>query len=333
MSSRKLKMGMLACLLFVGCTVMAQKPAVTGTVRDSYGETLIGVSIRIAGTAQGIVTGADGTYNVNVPDAKSVLEFSYLGYVTQAVTVGDRKTVNVIMQEDTKALEEVVVVGYGTMRKKDLTGSITQIRPDRIANENPKTIQDILRGTPSLNVGYDASAKGGGSMQIRGQRSVYTDGGHNDPLIILDGMMFYGELSEINPDDIEQIDILKDASAAAIYGAKAANGTVIVVTKKGKAGKPSVNVTTNIGHTQKSAYREVFDAEGYIQYREDWQKRLTYDVNPATGRYEAYQVKDSKGAYIANAGRYERPENLSRYGVSLDDWRAYTVNQMARSGR
>jgi TonB-linked SusC/RagA family outer membrane protein len=236
------------------------------------------------------------------------------------VAVGNQTTLNIQLQESAMGIDEVVVVGYGTMRKKDLTGSIAQIRPDRIANENPKTVQDVLRGTPGLSVGYDASAKGGGSMQIRGQRSVYTDGGHNDPLIILDGMMFYGELSEINPDDIEQIDILKDASAAAIYGAKAANGAVILVTKKGKAGTPSVNVTTSIGFTQKSAYREVFDTEEYIQYREDWQKRLTYGINSATGKYEPYQVTQT------NAGYFERPENLSKYGVSLEDWRAYTTN-------
>ena len=99
-------------------------------------------------------------------------------------------------------LDEVVVIGYGTMRKKDLTGSVTQVRPDALANEAPKTVQDVLRGTAGLNVGFDKSAKGGGSMSIRGQRSVYSDGGHNDPLIILDGMMFYGEFSEINPNDI-----------------------------------------------------------------------------------------------------------------------------------
>ena len=110
---------------------------------------------------------------------------------------------------------------YGTMRKKDLTGSVIQVRPDKIANENPKTVQDILRGTPGLAIGYNADAKGGGSMNIRGQRSVYTDGNHNSPLLILDGMMFFGELSEINTDDIGQIDGLKVASAAAVYGAKA----------------------------------------------------------------------------------------------------------------
>lgn len=137
-------------------------------------------------------------------------------------------------------LDEVVVVGYGTMRKKDLTGSVIQLRPDNIALENPQSVQDVLRGTPGLSVGMATDAKGGGSLQIRGQRSLYTSGSHNDPLIILDGMMFYGELSEINPDDIGQIDVLKDASSAAVYGAKAANGVIIITTKKDyKGNRPS----------------------------------------------------------------------------------------------
>ncbi len=162
----------------------------------------------------------------------ATLVVSFIGYKMVEIPVKGQRNVKVTLQEDSEMLDEVVVVGYGQMRKKDLTGSVIQIRPDKLANEAPKTVQDVLRGTPGLNVGYDASAKGGGSMQIRGQRSVYTDGGHNDPLIILDGMQFYGELSEINPNDIGQIDVLKDASSAAVYGAKAANGVIIITTKK-----------------------------------------------------------------------------------------------------
>jgi TonB-linked SusC/RagA family outer membrane protein len=302
----------------------SQKINVTGVVKDAMGETIIGASVLEKGTTNGTITDLEGSFSLAVA-SNSTLVVSYIGYTSQEIPVSGKSSFNIILREDSKVLDEVVVIGYGTMRKKDLTGSIVQIRPDKLANENPKTVQDILRGTPGLQVGYDASAKGGGSMQIRGQRSVYTDGGHNDPLIILDGMMFYGELSEINPDDIEQIDILKDASAAAVYGAKAANGAVIIVTKKGKVGKPSVNVTTNISFTQKSAYREVFDTEGYIQYREDWQKRLTYDINPATGKYEPYQTSEKRNGY------FERPENLSKYGVSLEDWRAYTTNTAGES--
>ena len=274
-----------------------QKINVTGVVKDEAGETFIGASVLEKGTANGTITDLGGGFSLTVA-SNGTLVVSFIGYATQEIPVNGKSSFNILLKEDSKLLDEVVVVGYGTMRKKDLTGSIVQIRPDKLANENPKTVQDILRGTPGLQVGYDASAKGGGSMQIRGQRSVYTDGGHNDPLIILDGMMFYGELSEINPDDIEQIDILKDASASAIYGAKAANGAVIIVTKKGKAGKPSVNVTANVSFTQKSAYREVFDTEGYMQYREDWQKRLTYGMNVATGKYEPYQASEKRaGGY------------------------------------
>lgn len=238
---------MLLLMALCFCTVQAQVLKVTGQVKDQAGEPLIGVNVIEKGTTNGTVTDINGQYSVSVKNANAVLSFSYIGYKTQEIALAGKKVVNITLKDDSEALEEVVVIGYGTARKKDLTGSVIQVRPDNIAMDNPKTVQDILRGTAGLSVGYDASAKGGGSMSIRGQRSVYTDGGHNDPLLILDGMMFYGELSEINPDDIEQIDILKDASSAAVYGAKAANGVIIVTTKKGKQGKPVVNLSANVG--------------------------------------------------------------------------------------
>jgi TonB-linked SusC/RagA family outer membrane protein len=134
----------------VSSAVTAQKAAVTGTVKDASGEVLPGVSIHVVGTTQGTITGSDGTYAINVPDGKTQLEFSYIGYVTQQITAGNRTIIDVTLQENTKALNEVVVVGYGTMRKKDLTGSIVQIRPDKFANENPKTVQDIYENPANL---------------------------------------------------------------------------------------------------------------------------------------------------------------------------------------
>src|SRR5690606_13295176 len=199
--------------------IILQGQTVTGRVTSMEdGEPLPGVNIIERGTTNGTVTDIQGRYSIDVTPG-SKLVFSYIGFVTEEVEVNGQSVIDVVMVADIKSLEEIVVIGYGTMQKKDLTGSIIQVLPDAIENENPRTVQDILRGTPGLNVGFDASAKGGGSMQIRGQRSVYTGGGHNDPLIVLDGMIFYGELSEINPDDIAQIDVLKDASAAAVYGA------------------------------------------------------------------------------------------------------------------
>lgn len=301
--------------------VWAQERTISGTVTDDNGETLIGVSVVVKGTKTATMTDIDGRFKLNVLPNTS-LSISYMGFATQEIPVNNQSVINIILKEDTKILDEVVVVGYGTMRKKDLTGSITQIRPDKLADENPKTVQDILRGTPGLQVGYDASAKGGGSMQLRGQRSVYTKGSHNEPLIILDNMPFYGELSEINPDDIGQIDVLKDASATAIYGSKAASGVIIITTKKGKHGKPVVNLSSNMGFTTKSSYKEVFGPDGYMKYREDWQKKDTYGINPTTGAYEAYQTS----AMASKLGYYENPSNLAKYGVSLDQWRAYTTN-------
>lgn len=299
-----------------------QQKKISGSIVDgATGEPIIGANVIIEGTTIGVISDIDGKFSIDVANPNSVLVFSFVGYNTERVNLAGQTSLDIKLIPDITKLDEVVVVGYGTMKKKDLTGSITQIKADKLASENPKTVQDVLRGIPGLNVGYDASAKGGGSMQIRGQRSVYTDGGHNDPLIILDGMIFYGELSEINPDDIAQIDILKDASAAAVYGAKAANGVIIIGTKKGKKGKPIVNITSNIGWSQPAMYRERFSTEDYLQHRQDWYTKNTYGVNPVTGAYEAYQ----SGNYAKQPGYFMRPDQLPE-NISIDTWRAYTTN-------
>ena len=307
---------LLALLCMCSAIVYAQNVNLTGTVVDNSGEPLLGVNVVVKGNAQlGAVTSSDGKFSIQNVPANSTLVFSYIGYVKQEIPVGSRRVFTVTLLEDTKLMDEVVVVGYGTMRKKDLTGSVIQIIPDKIAADHPKTIQDLLRGTAGIAVGYSATAKGGGSMQIRGQRSVYTAGGHNEPLIVMDGMMYFGELSEINPDDIEQIDILKDASAAAIYGAQSANGVIIISTKKGKAGKPVININTSIGNTVKSSYRDVWNPQEFLQHREDYRKQGTYGMNATTGVYEAYRSGDTPLGY------FDHPDNLSRLGVSLETWR------------
>lgn len=299
-------------------TAHSQNIVIKGSVTDINQEPLLGVNIKVKGTSIGSITDSDGNFSLNGPKGATLI-ISYIGMVTQEVEYKG-EPLQITLKDDSQALEEVIVVGYGTMRKKDLTGSIVQVRPDKIANENPKTVQDILRGTPGLAVGYNADAKGGGSLSIRGQRSVYTDGGHNDPLLILDGMMFYGELSEINPDDIGQIDVLKDASAAAIYGAKAANGVIIITTKKGKRGKPVINFSANIGLTQRSAYRERFSPSAYLQHYADWKEKNTYGAN-ADGEWDAYQT----GTYKGMTDYFKNPDKL--VGVDLETWRNYTSNE------
>jgi len=301
-----------------------QKRTITGVVNDENGIPLSGVSILIKGTKTATMTDYTGNFSIDV-EANSVLVISYIGYANMEVVVNERTTINIKLQKSTSALDEVVVIGYGKMKKKDLTGAIVQVKADALANQNPQTVQDLLRGVPGLKVGYSADAKGGGSLQIRGQTSVYKDkdgkdGGHNSPLIILDGMQFYGELSEINPDDVGQIDILKDASATAVYGSKAAAGVIVISTKKGKSGKPVINVTTNTTVVNESAYRNVYSPEGYVKYREDWETAKTYGINAANGAYEAYAAA---GAQKGQYGYFSSPNDLGKYGITQAQWLAY----------
>ena len=276
-----------------------QKVQVTGKITDeSTGEPLI-ANVLEKGTNNGLTTTADGTFSLSV-NPNAVLEISCIGFTTKEIAIGNQTQFSVSLTEEDLVLDDVVVVGYGTMRKKDLTGAITQIKPEKLLNENPATVQDLLRsGAPGLNVSISNSAKGGGDLNIRGQRSLNAG---NTPLLVVDNMIFMGELSEINPQDIEQIDVLKDASSAAIFGAKSANGVIIITTKKGKTEKPVVRFDANWGIVTMGANREIYDADGYLKFRGD--------------------VLDSKSKFTSN-GTYAQPtpQNLAKYGITLSEWR------------
>lgn len=291
-----------------------QNNVVRGQVKDKMGEPIIGATVKVKGSNLGVVTDIDGNFEMRNAPSGGVLVITYVGYKPQEVAFKAGQSVNVTIEEDVETLQEVVVVGYGTMRKKDLTGSVVQIDPNKIADQNPGTVQDLLRGTPGLQIGFSSDAQANASIQLRGQNSLYTDGSHNAPLIILDGMQFAGSLSEINPDDIEQIDVLKDASSAAIYGAKAASGVIIITTKKGKEGKPIINVSMNLAANTKSAYRDMFSPSEYMTYREDWYKAQTY----------GYREDGTWGYYGKESGipvgYYDHFDNLSQYGISQDQW-------------
>ncbi len=295
-----------------------QAGVVKGQVLDQTGEPVIGATVRVKGTQTATVTDLDGNFRLNV-HAGATLEVTFIGFKPVTVKAGTTP-LTVKMEEDGQTLNDLVVVGYGTMRKKDLTGSVIQIKPDNLQNQNPGSVQDILRGNAGLNIGLSTSAKGGGSMEIRGQRSISGISTH-DPLLIVDGMIFYGELSEINPDDIGQIDVLKDASAAAVYGAKAASGVIIITTKKGKKGKPTINVSANFGFNQKATLEKRRSADSYVQMYQDYYKEKTYGFD-ADGNYTAYVVTDKKGNLIAQPGYYDTPDvALSQYGVDFDTWK------------
>ena len=295
--------------------IQQQAGKVKGQVFDSNGEPVIGASVKIAGQKNsGAITDIDGNFVIDAQNGQS-LEITYIGFKPKTVKVNG-STLSVKLEDDSQLLNDVVVVGYGTMRKKDLTGAVVQIDAKKFADQNPGSVQDLLRGTPGLQIGMDTSAKGSGaSIQLRGQNSLYTSASHNSPLIILDGMQFGGELSEINPEDIAQIDVLKDASSAAIYGAKAASGVIIITTKKGKSGKPTINVSANLSANTKAQYRKVFSASDYMRYREDWFKATTYGYDE-NGKW-GYYGKDSK----IPAGYYDNVENAQKlYGVTPEQW-------------
>jgi len=312
--------------IFVATATMSaqQSYLLKGVVQDATGEPLIGATYMVKGTTNGGATDIDGNFSLNVKNG-DIVTFSYVGYNPQEIKVTGQNNLTIVLKENTSVLEDVVVIGYGAMKKKDLTGAISQINPEKIADTNPGTVQDLLKSVPGLQVGYDSSAKGGGSMQLRGQNSVYDKGGHNNPLLVVDGMIFYGELSEINPDDIQQIDVLKDASSTAVYGARAASGVIIITTKKGKEGKPVITFSANWGINTKADYYKPFSEQGNLQYRTDYFKSSTYGFDD-NGNYTAYAAKDKNGNLVVQPGYFDHYSQAGRYGLSNDQWAALGTN-------
>ncbi|GAB3905255.1 SusC/RagA family TonB-linked outer membrane protein [Mucilaginibacter boryungensis] len=220
---------------------------VTGTVIDNTNLPLISVSVTVKGKPGGVVTDANGKFSITVPNEQSVLQFSYVGYVGEQRTVGKTRQFNITMTADAKGLNEVVVVGYGTQKRKDITGAVTSVDPKRLENlPNTSYVQALEGAIPGLTVTQTAGGAEGNSnsIAIRGRRSISAQ---NDPLVILDGIPYNGSASDINPGDIASIDILKDASAAAIYGSRGANGVILITTKKGVTGPPVISYDGSYG--------------------------------------------------------------------------------------
>ncbi|WP_051359988.1 SusC/RagA family TonB-linked outer membrane protein [Adhaeribacter aquaticus] len=236
----------ITCFSLASMQVNAQSRQITGRVTENN-TGLAGVSILIKGTTNGAVTDVDGRFSLTVPNNNTVLVLSYIGYLTKEVPVGNQTTLNISMAPDTKALEEVVVVGYGTQRAEAVTGSVASISGEVMREVPAGNITQALQGRlPGVEFAQ-TSSRPGASMQIRirGARSLTAS---NDPLVVLDGIPYPGSISDINPNDIQSIDILKDASATAIYGSRGANGVILVTTKGGKIGqKPQVTYNSFYG--------------------------------------------------------------------------------------
>lgn len=247
-----------------------QELLVTGSVVDANGTPLPGVNILVKGTTTGSITDSDGRYSITVPSENSVLVFSFVGYLREEIPVNGQTELNITMVEDIQALEQVVVVGYGTQRKDDLTGSVTVVDADEMANSNFNSVDKALQGRASGVYVSSTSGRPGAkaSIKVRGVGSINLD---SEPLIVVDGMPTDDQniLTSINPNDIESMQILKDASAQAIYGARGANGVIIISTKKGEAGKPRFNFNAYWGQTQMAKKYDVMDAEQYVDFYEE----------------------------------------------------------------
>lgn len=232
--------------------VPQQNGKVSGTVKDNTGQPIIGVNIMEKGTTNGTISDTEGNFSLDV-SPNATLVFSYIGYVSKEIPVSGKKTLSVLLEEDVEALDEVIVIGYGTTKRQDFTGSVSSVRledsPIALAS-NLNALESIKGNVAGLDIGATNSAGGQPSMQLRGQKSI---SGSNDPLIVVDGVIFMGSINDINPNDIASYDILKDATSAAAYGSRSANGVIIITTKKGRTGKPviTLNATGSMQSWQK----------------------------------------------------------------------------------
>ncbi len=293
-----------------------QQKSVTGRVTDASGIALPGVTVAIKGQTKGTITDGDGTFTlVNVP-ANSTLSFSFVGMKTQEIAISGKSDINVILIEETTAIEEVVAVGYGSVKKSDLTGSVASVSSKTFLDQPTSSVNSVLTGrAPGVTVRRMNGAPGEGStIRIRGANSLY---GGNDPLIVVDGN--YGSMPDAN--DIESIEILKDASATAIYGSRGANGVILVKTKRGKEGKPTIHLYSNVSVNNTHLAYDLMDAYEFAEFNNrvgtysftdaelaqykanggtDWQKEIMQ-----TGFSQNYKVTLSGG--LKNVKYYISP--------------------------
>lgn len=289
---------LLVLLLICIASSAISQNRVSGTVSDKDGEALISVNAQVKGTNNGTATDFDGKYLLENVAENATLVFSYIGYQTQEIPVNGKTNVDATLLADAQLLDEVVVVGYGTSRKKDLTGSIVNVRAEELEKFQPSNMQELLRSSvPGLKVGYSTNAKNTPDFEIRGDNTIKanssTERAANRPLIVLDGVIFNGDIAEINVQDIESIDVLKDASAASIYGSRASNGVIMVTTKKGTTTKPTINASAKLGFVTGAKRIQTFKAGDEVM---TWLTDMNESINSLSqdpwSKYDDYNKLD-----------------------------------------
>lgn len=287
----------------------ARERTVGRTIRDGKGDPIPGAAVTVVGRSLGVSTDASGAYRIEGVGGDDELEFSFLGMMSQKEKVGTRTRIDVTLREDMIGLEDVVVTGYTAMKRKDITGSVASVSAEQIARIPAYDLTTSLVGVAGIRID-------GGSIRIRGTRS--TNAG-NDPLIVLDGIPYDETLTSINPGDIESIDILKDASSTAIYGAKGANGVILITTKQAKKGETKVIYDGFVGvGVNNRGTLDVMDADEYIAFQRE--------ASRAAGAWNSPE-DDSKaffGAEIANMGKMDT-DWMGRYFSQKRLWHSHSL--------
>lgn len=257
---------------------------VTGKVVDELGTPLLGTTVAVKGTTQGTTTDFNGNYSLSLSDPTAILQFSYVGYISQEINVGNQTTINVKLLPDNAKLDEVVVVGYGSQKKSDVTGSVTSVAPERMDLVPNRNIAQVLQGAlPGVTIRQtSAGAVGEQAIIVRGRNSILAS---NEPLIVLDGVPYYGDLNDISVNDIASMEVLKDASASAIYGSRGSNGVILVTTKEGSSGKAQISYQGKFGVQEPINLPEFLTGEEFYEFKSMRNPDLLTDTEIAN--YEA----------------------------------------------
>ena len=295
---------------------------ISGRVVDEKGSALPGVTIQVKGATVGTSTDATGKFVLRVPAESSVLVVSYIGYAAQTVEVGSRRQFDVTLREDAQALNEIVVVGYGTQKKSQTTGAISSVTSKEIAELPVTNARQALQGRAAgVDVIQSGSQPGGGvTVRIRGRRSINAS---NDPLYVVDGIPLAGGIDDINPQDIASLEVLKDASATAIYGSRGANGVVLVTTKRGKAGRTVVGYDAYAGFSNPLGRVDVMDGQQFAEYKRESRRAVgTYDdKDPVAADKKLFTATELEGIAQGRSTDYQafllRTGSIQSHQVSV----------------
>ena len=302
-------------LLLSGGKAFSQTGTVTGTVTDSNGEPLIGVNISVKGTAIGSITNIDGIFTIQQVPARAVLVFSYIGFVNQEITVGNQTVFNVQLLDDAQLLDDVVVVGYGTQRKRDVAGAISTISSKDLQIESTTNVQTLLQGRlAGVSVQNSATPGEASVVRVRGIGTL----NNNDPLYVIDGFPTKENvLASLSPTTIESIQVLKDAASASIYGAQAANGVILITTKQGSEGKTNVDIKVNTGVRVPTKFPEMLNSQQYGEVL--WNAMKNAGMTTQHAQYGAGPTPVIPD-YIVPYGAKEGSFDLNTYNIGANQY-------------